>query len=142
MDMGEAGIRDLTTDQVERELLFWEQVRRHAVARQAVLVAEADRRQVPLGDGCRNLREWVAARLDLTSEESSQLLRLSRSLGDLPATARRLEAGECSPGRAVLIGWLRPGWRGCGGSGCAGTTWPARSGWWGGTAVSVVSGSG
>ena len=51
MDMGEAGIRDLTTDQVEEELLFWEQVRRHAVVRQAVLVAEADRRQVPLGMG-------------------------------------------------------------------------------------------
>ncbi|HLU52452.1 MAG TPA: hypothetical protein VK011_02550, partial [Acidimicrobiia bacterium] len=79
MDMGEAGIRDLTTDQVEEELLFWEQVRRHAVVRQAVLVAEVDRRQVPTGDGCRSLGEWVAGRLDLTSEESSQLLRLSRS---------------------------------------------------------------
>lgn len=100
---GEAGIRDLTTDQIEQELLFWEQVRRHAVARQAELAAEADRRQVPLGDGCRNLREWVAAKLDLTREESSQLSRLGTSLGQLPATAKRLEAGECSPGRAVLI---------------------------------------
>ena len=51
MDMGECSVQELSTDQVERELLFWEQVRRHAVARQAVLVAEVDRRQVPLGMG-------------------------------------------------------------------------------------------
>src|SRR5690606_31993746 len=99
----EAGIRDLTTDQIVQELLFWEQVRRHAVARQAELAAEADLRQVPLGDGCRHVRERDAAKLDLTTEEFSQSSRLGSALGQLPATAKRLEAGECSPGRAVLI---------------------------------------
>lgn len=94
-------LEELSTDQLEQELQRFEAVRRQAASVMVALIAEADRRQVPLADGCRTTREWVAGRIDATSEEASVLTRLAGSLQDLPQTTRRLAEGELSVARAL-----------------------------------------
>ena len=69
----------LSTDQLETHLAHIE----HTIGRlrriQAVLVAEADRRQLPLADGARTLADWVAARLDVTSTTARRLVTLTHT---------------------------------------------------------------
>lgn len=96
-------IHEMSTDQLEQEIQRFEVVRRQAAAVMGALIAEVDRRQVPLGDGCRSTREWVAGRIDTTPEEASGLTRLSLALQDLPETSDRFAKGELSVARALLI---------------------------------------
>jgi hypothetical protein len=74
----------LTTDTLEQELLELESIKARACARQVVVLREVDRRQVPLGDGCRTLAEWTAGRLDVTRETALRLTSATRLLDDSP----------------------------------------------------------
>ncbi len=96
-------LEGLTTDQLEQELIEIESARTRLAALQLALIAEADRRQVPLADGCRTTADWVAARLDIPADQARSLTNLALRLGDLPATSRRLAEGECGVARAELI---------------------------------------
>lgn len=69
----------LTTDQLETELTHLEQVIGLIRHRQADLVSEADRRQLPLADGARTLVDWVAARLDVTHPTARRLVTLTHT---------------------------------------------------------------
>lgn len=96
-------LADLSTDQLEQKLMEIESARTRLAALEVALIAEADRRQVPLADGCRTTAEWVAGRLDIPAEQARLLTRLAMGLGALPITAGRLGQGECSLDRAGLI---------------------------------------
>ncbi len=96
-------IDTLSTDQLEQELSRLEVLRRRVTALQLNLIAEADRRQVPLGDGCSSTSEWVSARMDVPSDEAKRLARLSKRLDDLPLMAKRLSEGEIGIMRAELL---------------------------------------
>src|SRR5690606_14091583 len=77
--------------------------RRQAAAVMVALVGEADRRQVPLADGCRDTAEWVSAKLDVGKDQARQISELSVRLDDLPGLAERLASGEIGPERAHAI---------------------------------------
>jgi|ADGO01.1.fsa_nt_gi hypothetical protein len=67
------------------------------------LVGEADRRQVPLADGCRTTAEWVSARLDVDRDEAKRLADLGVRLEGLPVVSERLAKGEVGIARAHAI---------------------------------------
>ena len=71
----------ITTDQLETELARLEQSRTRAAARQVALIAEADRRQLATWDGCRNLTDWVAWRLDVSHDTARRYVDLARRIG-------------------------------------------------------------
>lgn len=96
-------VTGISTDQLEEQLVGIESARTRLAALEVALIAEADRRQVPLADGCRTTAEWVAGRLDIPVERARLLARLAVGLGSLPATAGRLARGETSLDRAGLI---------------------------------------
>ena len=93
----------LSTDQLETELLRFERLRRQAAAVMVALVGEADRRQVPLADGCRDTAEWVSARLDVDRDEAKRLADLGVRLEGLPVVSERLAKGEVGIARAHAI---------------------------------------
>jgi len=68
-----------TTDALEQRLLRLESVVAAARTEQAGIVAELDTRQVPLADGCRSMREWLAGRLGVTNDTAGSLGRLAHS---------------------------------------------------------------
>jgi len=68
-----------TTDTLEQQLLRLESFVAAARIEQAGIVAELDTRQVPLADGCRSMREWLAGRLSVTSDTAASLNRLAHS---------------------------------------------------------------
>jgi hypothetical protein len=103
VDMKSIDLSDLSTDQLEQELVALEESHSLIVARQSVILQELDRRQVARGDGCRNLSEWVASRLDLSPEHAATLVRTSRRLVESPEVAKRLDCGEVSYDRAVEL---------------------------------------
>jgi hypothetical protein len=92
-----------TTDQLEQQLVALEESHSQILACQSVILEELDRRQVARGDGCRNLTEWVASRLDLSPENAATLVRTSRRLGYSPEVAKRLDCGEVSYARAAEL---------------------------------------
>lgn len=96
-------IARLTTDTLEQLLTEAEGLVGRARATQMRLLAEIDRRQAPLADGCRSLAEWTASRLDLAPETARRLTRTSRAIVDLPRTTDALTAGEISYDRATEI---------------------------------------
>jgi hypothetical protein len=96
-------LANLTTDQLEQELTRFETLRRQAGSVMVALIAEADRRQVPLGDGCRNTREWVSGRVDADPDDAKVLTNLACSLEDLPEISRRLAEGSIGIARAHLL---------------------------------------
>ena len=75
----EANLHHLTGDQLETELIRIEQAIARLRRLQTELVAEADRRQQPLADGCRTLIDWVASRLDVTHTTARDLVTLTRN---------------------------------------------------------------
>ena len=68
-----------TTDALEQRLLRLESIVAAARTEQAGIVAELDTRQIPLADGCRSMREWLAGRLGVTNDTARSLSRLARS---------------------------------------------------------------
>lgn len=63
------------------------------------LIAEADRRQMATGDGCRTLVDWVAWRLDAGHDTARSYVELSRR--DLPETTKLVTSGEVGFERAA-----------------------------------------
>ncbi len=94
---------DVSTDRCEQFLVETEARIGQARAAQIAVLAELDRRQVPTGDGCRTLAEWVAGRLDLAPESARDLAHTTRALSDLPATRTALRNGEVTFDRAVQL---------------------------------------
>ena len=88
-----------TTDALEQRLFRLESIVAAARTEQADIVAELDTRQIPIADGCRSMREWLAGRLCVTNDTASSLSRLARSENrDVCRMARR---GELSFDQAV-----------------------------------------
>ncbi len=65
-----------TTDRIETRLVDIETTIGQLRAVQVDLLAEIDRRQTPLADGCRTLAEWVCSRLDVAPETGRLLSRM------------------------------------------------------------------
>ncbi len=68
------------------------------------LLAEVDRRQTPLADGCRTLGEWICSRLDVAPETGRVLSRMVHT--DTPAVTSELADGGLSFDRAVELSRL------------------------------------
>lgn len=68
------------------------------------LLAEVDRRQTPLADGCRTLGEWICSRLDVAPETGRVLSRMVHT--DTPALTNELADGGLSFDRAVELSRL------------------------------------
>ena len=75
-------VEQATTDTLEQRLIELETLKSRICAEQIAILREADLRQVPLGDGCRSLGEWTAARLDISSDTAKRLVAASRLLAD------------------------------------------------------------
>jgi len=73
---------------------------------QMELIREADRAQVPLADGCRSLQEWVAGRVDVSTETANRLVATARTLEALPHLALALAEGEVTADRAEAVARL------------------------------------
>ena len=82
----------LTPDQLEQVLVAAEQ----RIARlrwiQVQAIRSADRQQVPLRDGCRNVDEWIRGRLDTTPETARSLSAVAAL--DSAELDTALEAGD------------------------------------------------
>jgi hypothetical protein len=96
-------MRGLTADQIEQQLLADEAIIAAARARQLANLALADRMQLPIGDGCRSLKEWAAGRLDVSTDTAYQLVTTARRLLDAPDIARQLARGEITFDRAEAM---------------------------------------
>ena len=88
----------LTPDDCEQELMHLETLIGRLRARQVEILREVDRMQVPLADGARSFKEWIAGRLDVHPTTASDLSFLAR------AASRGDSVGD---GYSSLIG-LRP----------------------------------
>ena len=89
----------LTTDAVEQIAIGIEANIARQRAVQADALAELDRRQVPLGDGCKSLHEWAAGRLDVEPDTARRLVGLARCSHDGVRTD--LAGGEITVDRAL-----------------------------------------
>lgn len=104
-------LQGVTADDLDRLLVETES----AIARlrhlQTLVIREADLRQLPLGDGCRTLSEWVSGRADVDRSTADALVRIARrdhaELDEALATGRagfdrvsaaaRTEAADLAP---------------------------------------------
>jgi len=87
---------NLSTDAIEQQLLSLEAMIAKGRAAQMTLIGELDRRQVHTADGCRNMAEWVSARLDLHSETARKLVVTAWRLEGLPAVGAAARDGVAS----------------------------------------------
>ena len=88
-----------TPDALEQRLLRLESIVAAARTEQAGIVAELDTRQIPLADGCRSMREWLAGRLGVTNDTAASLKRLAHS--EYHDVRRMAGRGELSFDQAV-----------------------------------------
>ncbi|HUF95986.1 MAG TPA: hypothetical protein VMO52_07890, partial [Acidimicrobiia bacterium] len=95
--------RDFMVD--DRETRFVETAQ--LIARlEAILVEDLewfDTAQVFTADGCRNLSEWTASRLDVGSETARSLVRTMRRTADKPWIRQALADGSISFDRAEAL---------------------------------------
>lgn len=89
-------MKSVTPDWVEQELVAAEAVIAKARARQVELLRVADRMQLPTADGCKSLSEWVAGRLDVSSETAHRLVATASRLADAPELETYLAGGTAS----------------------------------------------
>lgn len=92
-------IETLTTDAIEQQLLAIEAMIAKGRAAQMTLLGEIDRRQVHTADGCRDLVEWAASRLDLRSDTARKLVTTARRLETLPNAYQAARRGRVSVDR-------------------------------------------
>lgn len=90
-------------DQREQRLIAAEREIARLRALQIEDLAELDIAQIAAADGSRSLGEWVAARLDLSSESARTLVRTMRRIRDRPDLEERLARGEASFDRVEAI---------------------------------------
>jgi hypothetical protein len=69
---------ELSTDRLEQFLIRSETAIGQVRAAQLTVLAEMDRRQVAMADGCRTLAEWVAGRMDVAPETAATLVQTLR----------------------------------------------------------------
>ena len=69
---------ELSTDRLEQFLIRSETAIGQVRAAQLTVLAEMDRRQVAMADGCRTLAEWVAGRMDVAPETATTLVQTLR----------------------------------------------------------------
>ena len=93
----------LTSDEIERHLQDGEAVIAKVRSAQMVLIREADRRQIPLGDGCRSIDEWLVGRMDVAPETASTLARTTRLTRHFPHLGEALSDGRLTWDRAVAV---------------------------------------
>lgn len=72
----DSGLEAVPTDAIERRLVELETMIARIRAGQTRLLREIDLRQVPTGDGCRNLAEWVSSRVDVAPETAHAMVRI------------------------------------------------------------------
>jgi hypothetical protein len=72
-------IAQLTGDQLDSLLGRIRAAESQLKAVQLRVVREVDRRQVPLGDGMRNLEDWIVGRLDVTQTTARKLATVARA---------------------------------------------------------------
>lgn len=104
--MGTPVLEQATADVLEQRLIELEALKGRICAEQIVILLEADRRQMPLGDGCRSLQEWATARLDVSQDTAKKLVAASRLLADQPDLENSLLDGQASFDRLVATGRL------------------------------------
>ena len=82
-----------STDALEQRLLHNRAERSRSHASDMEILEELDRRQVAMGDGCRSLSEWVAARFDVGLDTARRMVRTMRRTTDRPELREALAAG-------------------------------------------------
>ena len=88
--------REYSNDQVDAGIGHFLSLSAAALAAACEWILEADRGQLFLADGARNLPEWVSARFGLRHSTAAQLVRVARRLEDLPLLREKFAAGELS----------------------------------------------
>jgi hypothetical protein len=83
----------LTTDTLEQRLVANRELISLVEAEQLIILEEVDARQVATGDGYRSLSDWVAARLDLSSDTARSLVRTMRRTAQRPDLRDALTSG-------------------------------------------------
>lgn len=97
---------DCTIDELEQFVTDVERSFARARAAQMAALRELDRRQAPLGDGCRSLVEWVTGRLDIAPDTAKTLVSTARRLDGLPLVEAAALAGEITFDRAAAVARL------------------------------------
>ncbi len=75
-------------------------------ARQLLNLELLDTAQVATGDGCKNLSEWVALKLDVSLDTARNLVRTMRRTSDKPHLREALAAGSVSFDRVEALSRL------------------------------------
>ncbi len=88
--------RDYSNDQIEQGIGQFLSLSAAALAAACEWLMEADRGQLFLVDGARNLPEWVSARFGLRHSTAVQLVRVARRLEDLPRLREVFAEGSLS----------------------------------------------
>jgi hypothetical protein len=104
--MDEKGFAGVSSADLAESLGILERVVARVRSSQMELIREADRAQVPLADGCRSLQEWVAGRVDVSTETANRLVATARTLEALPHLALALAEGEVTADRAEAVARL------------------------------------
>ncbi len=68
-----------TADDLEQMLDHLRSVGSRVRAMEAMILREVDRRQIPLGDGARSLRDWVVGRMDVSPSTADDLVSVARA---------------------------------------------------------------
>ena len=97
------GHHDLATDKIEQRLLRSEAAIAKERADQMALLRELDRRQTPMRDGYRSLKEWATGRLDIAPETASALVSTAHRLGALPEVSNAVASGVIGFDRAAAV---------------------------------------
>jgi len=95
-----------TVDAVEQRLEARERLMRQLVADQLADFRWIAAASVPQMDGARSLREWVAAKLDMSTDVAGELTRAASLLANHPNLEAQLSEGEISFDRAVTTAKL------------------------------------
>jgi hypothetical protein len=83
----------MSTDQIEQRTVARRVEMNRLHAEELLDLEELDYRQVATGDGCRSLSEWVAGRLDVSTETAKSLVRTMRRTVDRTDLREALESG-------------------------------------------------
>jgi len=92
-----------TTDDLEQRMLANRSTRSALDAEDVEILQELDYRQVATADGCRNLSEWVAARLDVHPHTAKALVRTMRRTAERLDLRDALAAGDIACDRMEAL---------------------------------------
>jgi 5-methylcytosine-specific restriction endonuclease McrA len=83
----------MSTDQLEQRTVARRVEMNRLHAEELLDLEELDYRQVATGDGCKSLSEWVAGRLDVSTDTARSLVRTMRRTQHRPDLREALETG-------------------------------------------------